>query len=178
MLNAADLILKKYSNIEFLLPLASTIEETHVRSYLEQHKDLKVKIVRDQTYDVMAASDVCLVTSGTATLETAIVGTPMVVVYRTNWLTSILTKYFIESEYIALPNVIANKKIVPELIRENFKANNIAYAASEILENETLRKQIREDLKKVKESLGEPGAGERVAEHIANRLKELKANEQ
>ncbi len=178
LLNAADLILKKYSNIEFLLPLASTIEETHVRSYLEQHKDLKVKIVRDQTYDVMAASDVCLVTSGTATLETAIVGTPMVVVYRTNWLTSILTKYFIESEYIALPNVIANKKIVPELIRENFKANNIAYAASEILENETLRKQIREDLKKVKESLGEPGAGERVAEHIANRLKELKANEQ
>ena len=178
LLNAADLILKKYSNIEFLLPLASTIEETHVRSYLEQHKDLKVKIVRDQTYDVMAASDVCLVTSGTATLDTAIVGTPMVVVYRTNWLTSILTKYFLESEYIALPNVIANKKIVPELIRENFKANNIAYAASEILENETLRKQIREDLKKVKESLGEPGAGERVAEHIANRLKELKANEQ
>ena len=173
LLDAADLILKKYANIELLLPLASTIEESHVRSYLEQHPNLKVNIVRDRAYDVMAASDVCLVTSGTATLETAIVGTPMVVVYRTNWITSILTKYFIESAYIALPNVIANKRIVPELIRENFKANNIAYAAIEILEDKKKQEYIREELKKVKESLGEPGAGERVAEHIAKRLKEL-----
>ena len=173
LLDAADLILKKYSNTEFLLPLASTIEESHVRSYLDQHPNLKVKIVRDRAYDVMAASDVCLVTSGTATLETAIIGTPMVVVYRTNWITSILTKYFIESAYIALPNVIANKRIVPELIRENFKANNIAYAATEILEDKKKQDYIRDELKKVKESLGEPGAGERVAEHIAKKLKEL-----
>ena len=178
LLDAADIILKKYPKAEFILPLASTIEESHVQIYLEQHKNLHIKIIRDKTYDVMAASDVCLVTSGTATLETAIIGTPMVVVYRTNWLTSILTKYFIESKYIALPNVIADKKIVPELIRENFRANNVAYAAIEILEDEHLRNRIKDDLKKVKESLGEPGAGERVAEHIANRLKELKTNEQ
>ena len=174
ILTAADIILKKYPKAEFLLPLASTIEESHVRSYLNLHPNLKVKIIRDKAYDVMEASDVCIVTSGTATLETAIIGTPMVVVYRTNWITSILTKYFIESEYIALPNVIANKRIVPELIRENFKANNTAYAAIEILEDKNVQARIREELKKVKESLGEPGAGERVAEHIANRLKELK----
>ena len=97
----------------------------------------------------------------------------MVVVYRNNWITYILTKYFIESAYIALPNVIANKRIVPELIRENFKANNIAYAATEILEDKKKQDYIRDELKKVKESLGEPGAGERVAEHIAKKLKEL-----
>ena len=140
---------------------------------MEQHSKLRVKIVRDKAYDVMEASDVCIVTSGTATLETAIIGTPMVVVYRTNWITSILTKYFIESAYIALPNVIAGRRIVPELIRENFRANNMAYAAIEILEDKKVQARIREDLKKVKKCLGEPGAGERVAEHIAKRLKEL-----
>lgn len=177
LLEASELILKKYPDVEFLLPLASTIEQSHVSSYLDKHPKLNVKIVRDRAYDVMAASDVCLITSGTATLETAIIGTPMVVVYRTNWITSILTKYFIESDYIALPNVIANKRIVPELIRENFKANNVAYAAIEILEDEKLKNRIKDDLKKVKESLGEPGAGERVAEHIASKLKELNSNE-
>ena len=173
LLTAADYILKKYPNVEFLIPLASTIEESHVRSYLDQHPKLNVKIIRDKAYDVMEASDVCIVTSGTATLETAIIGTPMVVVYRTNWITSILTKYFIESAYIALPNVIAGRRIVPELIRENFRANNVAYAAIEILEDKKVQARIREDLKKVKKSLGEPGAGERVAEHIAKRLQEL-----
>lgn len=173
LLEAADLVCEKYPKVEFLLPLAKSIEESHVRSYLDKHNKLNIKIVNDKAYDVMAVADVCMVTSGTATLETAIIGTPMVVVYRTNWITSILTKYFIESEHIALPNVIANKRIVPELIREDFRADFIAEAVIGILEDENKQTRIRKDLQLVRENLGRPGAGERVAQHIAKRIKEL-----
>lgn len=179
VLGAADLIADKYKKVQFLLPLASTIDESHVQSYLKLHPEIDVKIVRDKAYDVMSVADVCIVTSGTATLETAIIGTPMVVVYRTNIITSILTKYFIESKHIALPNVIADKRIVPELIRDEFRADFIAREVSAILDDPDKQKRIRQGLNEVKNTLGEPGAGNRVAEHIANRLKELNAfNEQ
>lgn len=170
MLGAADLIAEKYKNAQFLLPLASTIEESHVRSYIDKHPNINVRIVCDKAYDVMAVADVCIVTSGTATLETAIIGTPMVVVYRTNIITSVLTKYFIESEHIALPNVIAGKRIVPELIRDEFRADFIAREVSCILDDKDKQNRIRQQLNEVKKTLGEPGAGIRVAEHIANRI--------
>ena len=176
VLSASELIAEKYQNTVFVLPLASTIEESHVLSYTNQHPNIKVNIVRDKAYDVMAVSDVCIVTSRTATLETAIIGTPMVVVYRTNALTSLITKYFIESKHIALPNVIVNERIVPELIREDFRADYIAREVSCILEDESKQRRIIEGLKKVKATLGEPGAGIRVAEHIANRIKELRTS--
>lgn len=176
VLCAADLIAKKYPDTRFLLPLASTIEESRVNAYIKQHPSLKISIVRDKAYDVMAVADVCIVTSGTATLETAIIGTPMVVVYRTNIITSLITKYFVESKHIALPNVIANERVVPELIREDFRADFIAREVSCIIEDENKQKRIVEGLKKVKSTLGEPGAGIRVAEHIANRIKELSAS--
>lgn len=173
VLDAADLIYKKYPKAEFLLPLATSIEEAHVKSYISQHPDLPIKVVNTKAYDVMAIADLCIVTSGTATLETAIMGTPMVVVYRTNCITSVLTKFFIESEHIALPNVIARKRIVPELIRGDFRADLIAKSAIDIIESKDRKQQMRLELQKVRETLGEPGAGERVAEHIARRMKEL-----
>lgn len=171
LLKAASLIYSKYPKSEFLIPLATSIEEAHVQSYLKQYADIPIKIVHGKAYDVMGSVDLCLVTSGTATLETAIIGTPMVVVYRTNCITSILTKFFIESEHIALPNVIARKRIVPELIREDFRAEKIAQSAIDIIESPERQKQIREELAKVRDSLGKPGAGRRVAEHIANELR-------
>lgn len=172
LLDTAELILKQKPNVRFLLPIADTIEDDRILKHLKG-RELPITMVRGQTYDAISVSDLCLVTSGTATLETAMIGTPMVIVYRVNWLTAIISKFIIQAEHIGLPNVIANKRIVPEFIRGDFKPEKIAKGAIEILENENKKLQIRKQLNEIKSQLGEDNAANRVAEHIASRLAEV-----
>ncbi len=172
LLDAAELILKQRPNTRFLLPIASTIDDERILAHLKG-RNLPVTMLRGQTYDAISISDVCLVASGTATLETAIIGTPMVVVYKVNWLTSLISKFIIEAEHIGLPNVIAGRRIVPEFIRGDFKPELIAGEALSILNDPAKQRQMREELAKVRASLGEKGASRRVAEHMAMRIQEL-----
>lgn len=172
LLDAAELILKQRPDTRFLLPVASTIDDERILAHLKG-RNLPITMLRGQTYDAIAVSDVCLVASGTATLETAIIGTPMVVVYKVNWLTSLISKFVIEAEHIGLPNVIAGRRIVPEFIRGDFKPELIARETINILDNPEKQKTMRAELALVRESLGDEGASHRVAEHIAAKLKEL-----
>lgn len=172
LLDAAELILKQRPDTRFLLPVASTIDDERILAHLKG-RNLPITMLRGQTYDAIAVSDVCLVASGTATLETAIIGTPMVVVYKVNWLTSLISKFVIEAEHIGLPNVIAGRRIVPEFIRGDFKPELIARETINILDDPEKQKVMRAELAQVRESLGDEGASRRVAEHIAARLKEL-----
>ena len=172
LLDAAELILKQKPNTRFLLPVASTIDDERILAHL-RGRNLPITMLRGQTYDAISVSDVCLVASGTATLETAIIGTPMVVVYKVNWLTSLISKFVIEAEHIGLPNVIAGRRIVPEFIRGDFKADLIAREALSILDDPQKQQTMREELAKVRASLGETGASQRVAGHLAKRIQEL-----
>ena len=173
LLKTAKLILNEFADAQFILPLASAIDDSLINAYLID-SSLPIKVVRGQTYDAVAASDLCIVASGTATLETAIIGTPMIVVYRVNWLTSFLSRYLIEAEHIGLPNVIAGKRIIPEFIRDKFEAQLIAKEAVDILKDKNLQKSMHESLNAVREKLGNPGAGERVAQYIAAKMREFK----
>ncbi|MDD2623596.1 MAG: lipid-A-disaccharide synthase [Candidatus Riflebacteria bacterium] len=173
LLKTAKLILNEFADAQFILPLASAIDDSLINEYLID-SSLPIKVVRGQTYDAVAASDLCIVASGTATLETAIIGTPMIVVYRVNWLTSFLSRYLIEAEHIGLPNVIAGKRIIPEFIRDKFEAQLIAKEAVDILKDKNRQKSMHESLNAVREKLGNPGAGERVAQYIAAKMRELK----
>ncbi|MBU1108714.1 MAG: lipid-A-disaccharide synthase [Candidatus Riflebacteria bacterium] len=172
LLDAAEIILKQRPDTRFLLPVAGTIDDSLVLPHLKG-RDLPLTMLRGQTYDAIAVSDLCLVASGTATLETAIIGTPMVVVYKVNWLTSLISKFVIQAEHIGLPNVIAGRRIVPEFIRGDFKPSLIAAGALDILNSPEKQTKMREELDLVKKSLGEPGASSRVAAHIAARIQEL-----
>ena len=158
LLKTAKLILNEFADAQFILPLASAIDDSLINEYLID-SSLPIKVVRGQTYDAVAASDLCIVASGTATLETAIIGTPMIVVYRVNWLTSFLSRYLIEAEHIGLPNVIAGKRIIPEFIRDKFEAQLIAKEAVDILKDKNRQKSMHESLNAVREKLGNPGAG-------------------
>jgi len=173
LLDAAELILKQRPSTRFLLPVAGAIDDALILPHLKG-RNLPITMLRGQTYDAIAVSDLCLVASGTATLESAIIGTPMVVVYRVNWLTSLISKFIIQAEHIGLPNVIAGRRIVPEFIRGDFKASLIAAEALAILNDPQRQAKMREDLDLVRKSLGEPGASRRVAEHIAARIQELR----
>lgn len=174
LLDAAEMVLKAKPDTRFLLPAANTIDDSRFLEHLKD-RNLPITLLRSQTYDAIAVSDLCLVASGTATLETAIIGTPMIIVYRVNWLTSLISKFIIQAQHIGLPNVIANKRIVPEFIRAEFTPEQIAKEAIEILDSPERKQKIHQELLKVRQSLGEPGASRRVAAHIADRLEEIKS---
>ncbi|HNW34487.1 MAG TPA: lipid-A-disaccharide synthase [Candidatus Ozemobacteraceae bacterium] len=172
LLKAAERIFQRQPNIRFLLPVAGTIGDAVLQPYLA-NCTLPITVLRGQTYDAVAASDLAMVASGTATLETAILGTPMLIVYQTNWLTSLISKYLIQVPHIGLPNVVAGREVVPEFIRWNFNPEMIAHEALAILESPERQTRIRSDLAELRKRLGAPGASSRVAEHLLRRLGEV-----
>ena len=164
MLEAAQKLYEQDHNRQFLLLKASTIE----RSLLEPliPPSLPVKIYEGSPYDGINAMDAAIVASGTATMETALLNKPMVIIYKTSWPTYAIAKNVIKIPYIGLVNVVAGKKIVPELIQNDCNAVNIAENVETVLGNQ----DILEELRKVKTALGEPGASRRAAKVILEEL--------
>ncbi|HID10181.1 MAG TPA: lipid-A-disaccharide synthase [Candidatus Latescibacteria bacterium] len=129
-----------------------------------------LSVVQGRTYKVMAASDVLLVASGTATLEAAILGIPMVVAYRTSWPSYSVARRVVRVPHIALPNLIAGRPVVPELIQRAASPEHIAREALAILGDRKRREEMREELQVVREKLGSPGASLRTAELLVGML--------
>ncbi|RKY62916.1 MAG: lipid-A-disaccharide synthase, partial [Candidatus Latescibacterota bacterium] len=130
----------------------------------------RLPVVRNRTYEVMAASDVLLVASGTATLEAAILGTPMVVAYRTSWPSYLLARRLVKVPHIALPNLIAGRPMVPELIQRVASPEHIAREALAILKDRERQEKMRMELQAVRERLGSPGASRRAARLLVEML--------
>ncbi|MFH1359935.1 MAG: lipid-A-disaccharide synthase [Candidatus Omnitrophota bacterium] len=165
MLDTARILSQENKNVQFLLSRAPTI----TKEFMEKHirlTDLPLKIFDQPGYDGLNACDVCMVTSGTATLETAILEKPMVVVYKTSFLTYLLARLFIKIPYIGLVNVVAGKKIVPECIQFEATPKNISTHLKEIFTNEIKSAETHSELQKLKNLLGEPGASHRAARKI------------
>ncbi len=144
-----------------------TAEET--REILAQHGSPDIKLVQHQTREALAASDAAAIASGTATLEAALLETPMVVVYKEspiNWHT--LGRLITVSHY-GLVNLVAGREIAKELMQDQFTAENLSAGLLELLEPET-NKAMRESLREVSQKLGQPGASQRAAELIAKFL--------
>lgn len=163
MLGAADLLIREHG-VQVAVGAASILAYGFVKSFVRD--DLPIKIIQHATHDVMANSDIALVVSGTATLETACLGTPMVVVYRTSWLSYILGRLLIRIKNIGLVNIVAGKTIVPELIQHQVEARRLANTAARFLVDQNLGAEIRSALSQVKQKLGTPGASARVAKTI------------
>jgi lipid-A-disaccharide synthase len=162
MLKAARVIAQE-EGMEIAVAVAPTLQE----KYFETFYNLDgVHLITGASYEVMDHADFVLVTSGTATLETGLFGTPMVVVYKTSWPTYIIGRALIRVKNIGLVNIVAGKQIVPEFIQHRATSANLAKEALKILRNERLLATIREELSKVKGRLGEIGASRRVAERI------------
>ncbi len=119
--------------------------------------------LREKSYDIMAHADVLVVTSGTATLESGVMGTPMVVVYRTSPLTYLIGKALVDVENIGMINIVAGGRIVPELWQDDVTPGNIAREVKRFLNDDVLSKDVRNKLSIARERLGEPGAAGRAA---------------
>jgi lipid-A-disaccharide synthase len=165
MLGAAERIQKALPDVQFALPRASTIKPELIQYYLST-ANVEVSMVDAFRYNVRSAMDFALVKSGTSTLETAILGCPMVVVYKVSFIAWIIGKSVVKLPYIGLVNIIAGEMLVPELLQNEATPMNIAEKTIEMLQDEKRLEGVRYALKKVTEKLGGPGASRRAAENV------------
>jgi lipid-A-disaccharide synthase len=131
-----------------------------------------VTLVRDPDYRVRATLDAAICSSGTATLENALLGVPMVVIYKLSWLTYRIARAIVTVKHIAMANVLAGRAIVPELIQDEATPSRVAEELGAILDDPARAARMRTDLLALRESLGEPGATERAARVILKEIQE------
>ena len=131
-----------------------------------------VDVVRIEgaTYDVLAAADCAIVASGTATVEAALLGTPMVVVYRVAPLTALILRRMVHTPFFSMVNLIAGRRVVPELMQDDFTPAAVATEVRRLLENPAAREEMKAHLAAVRASLGSGGAIHRAAEIFARML--------
>jgi len=157
----------------FVLPkvrLRQDFLERKIDHILDQVRasGLPVKIVEGRSHEVMAASDALLIASGTATLEAAYLMKPMVIFYRVSKLTEILASLFYKRfpKYIGLPNILADREIVPERIQHDFQIEEVVGQVGRYLDDPPYRARVVEDLRRLRESLGPPGSAAKVARMV------------
>lgn len=166
---AVKLIGERVDGIRWALGLAPTLAD-QVRPFLERAGKEPIPITT-AIYDLISAADVVLTKTGTATVECAIIGTPMVTVYKTGWLNFAIARRVVKVRYIAMPNLIVNKRIVPELIQHDATPRAVSEAATAILCDPGVAQAQRRGLAEVRIQLGTPGAVTRAAILIEDWLK-------
>jgi len=137
---------------------------------------LTVRVVEGETYNALAAANAAIVSSGTATVETALLNVPMVVIYRVSPLTATLAKPLVRTPYFAMVNLIAEKRVVPELVQDDFTPARVAQETLQLLQEPNAREAQRRGLEEVRQRLGPPGAVERAADEIVTLLRHVTGN--
>ncbi len=165
MLKACELINKDLPGAEFILSRRRDLDSSIYNKIIGCSK-IKPHSLEDRPYDILEISDLVIVSSGSATLETAIMERSMVIIYKTSIITWLLAKNLIKIPNIGLVNIVAGKRIVPELVQFKASAAGIAKKSLEILKDKSAQENIRKELRKVKEKLGERGATDRAAHLI------------
>lgn len=160
MREAWDRLKERRPELQAVLPLSHTVAREQLGEGWDQ---AGVRVVERRAHDALAASDAAIVASGTATLEAAIIGTPQVVVYRLSWLTYRLAKRLVRIRHIALPNIVAGREIVPELIQDDATGPNIADRVERLLDDAATREAVKQGYAEVVRRLGGPGAIARAA---------------
>jgi lipid-A-disaccharide synthase len=184
MLGAARLLKEEFTDLQFLIPLAPTVQRAEMEEAVRRAKeragvelrggyasgrparrdpDPAPVLVEEGRYDAVAAADVAVVASGTATLETALLGVPMVIVYRMSPITFTLARWISDVPHIGMANLIAGERLVPELVQGECRADTIAAQVRRILTEPETAARMRRGLAEVRSRLGRPGAIARAA---------------
>ena len=163
MVQAADILSEQIPDIRFAIPVASSVDRTLVESIVEEGT-ARISIRPDGLRDVLNEAALVITASGTVTLEAALAGTPMIIVYKVSPLSYWLGKRLIRVKHIGMANLVAKRPVVPELIQNEASAERIARQALQMLRDEKELAQMRLKLRDVAESLGSSGASQRAAE--------------
>jgi lipid-A-disaccharide synthase len=164
--------------LELVVAVAPGLDLEHLKALFPAQ--LQVKFIEDDTYNALQAADLAIVSSGTATVETALLGKPMIVVYRLSPLTARLAKPLVRTEFLSMVNLIAGRAVVPELIQDDFTPRRLAEEVARLLSaSEESKRNVEEicrGLAEVRERLGPPGAVDRAADAIAALLQAGESN--
>lgn len=163
MLEACRMIAETLSPVQFVLPLAPTLSPAFVEGIIGK-SSIRVKVVEEDPYDAIASAKAAVVASGTATLETALLGTPMVVIYKISPLSYAVGKRVIKVDHISLVNLIVGREVIPELIQQDANPVMIAARLRELINNAQLREEMQASFARLRGMLGNPGASRRTAE--------------
>jgi lipid-A-disaccharide synthase len=161
-------VIQKDHMVQFVLALAPGMKQSQITQFLMP--EVAMHVEEDATYDALGAADLSIVSSGTATVEAALMDAPMIVVYRLAPLTAAIARWLVRTPMFAMVNLIAGKRVVPELVQKDFTAERLASEAIRLLDSPDARADMRRGLAEVREKLGPPGAVERAADIIAGML--------
>ena len=165
-LDAAAIIAEELDEpVQFLICAAGGIEDTELKSLTEGREE-PISIVRNDMYTALRASDAAITVSGTATLETALIGTPMVIVYRVSAITYLIARRLVGSHDIGLPNIVASKSFIKELVQTDATPRNIAAEILRILRDSEKRNDMMRNYETIKASLGDGSASEKAADAV------------
>lgn len=156
------------SEFQFVIAGTTAVSIDYYRKTLGAHN---LPVLFDQTYDLLSNSEAALITSGTATLEAAILDVPQVVCYKANPISYLIARKLVKLKYISLVNLILNREVVKELIQKEMNADNVMFHLKTLIFNKEKREQIMEDYVELKRKLGGKGASRSTAELIINHLK-------
>jgi len=171
MLEAADILCRsRGGNIRFILAESSNVPREIYDSFLLSHRNLPIKRMTDSAVSALEECDFAFVTSGTATLETALMLRPFIILYSSSVFTAFFCWLLIKIKYIGLANIIAGKEVAPELLQDKATAENIVKAFSDIVNSEKRLAEISESLASVKRLIGGKKAPARAARAISDFL--------
>lgn len=162
--------LQQHPGLRFVLPAANAVRRRQLEQIIaESGPELPIELLDGQSRTAMAASDVVLLASGTATLEALLLKRPMVIAYRVNFITYWLAKVLVKSAFISLPNNLAGRELAPEILQHDARPAVLGAAVVERLKNRALLDQLAEDYRAIHSSLRK-GASEQAADAIAELL--------
>lgn len=163
MLGAAIHVKEEYAEAQFILPLADTVDPQMVDRIIRAYP-VSVTVVTGMIYDAVGLADMAMVASGTATMETALLETPMVVIYKVSGVSYAVGRRVIRVDHISLVNLIAGRAVVPELIQVEANPERIAAEVGQIVTRREKAREMRAALAEIREKLGTPGASQRTAQ--------------
>ncbi|MCI0653992.1 MAG: lipid-A-disaccharide synthase [Methylococcaceae bacterium] len=171
MMQAAGKLREKFPGIEFVLVQAASVDDSQIAGLLKPSEP-DLRIIKGSIYDAIQCCDAVITSSGTATLEVALLGVPMVITYKVTPLTYLIGRLLVNIPFIGLPNIIAGRKIVAELIQHRATPDAIADEVGKILSDREYAAEMSRKLNQVKERLGDGGGIERLAKLVVGMLKE------
>ena len=159
---------KEFTDYQFVVAAATSLDKEVFEKY---SKNYKIKLIYNDTYNLLRHSEAAIVTSGTATLETAILNIPELVCYKGDAFSYQIAKRLIKINFISLVNLVMNKEVIKELIQYNMTVEKISNELEQIINNNVYRNNMLNNFEEMRNTLGGKGASKRTAEIIINSLR-------
>lgn len=167
-------IRREMPDVGFLMPLAATIKSEFAER-IAGRAPVDIQLIHDKTYEALSIADLAIAAAGTVTLELALLDVPMVVIYRTSWFSYALAQLLVHVNHVALVNVVAGRRVVPEFIQHEATPRKLSREACGLLRSPEKLASMRRDLALVRDLLGEAGASRRAAQSVLRFVRQRRA---